>query len=148
MGMEVIIRGIQPADVPAVLQIQADSPDASCWLAQDYERACDGSFHGVVAVWGGLLAGFLVARLDEEEVEILNLAVHTGLRRRGIATRLLGEVLHQARRRAAKNCFLEVRHTNAAGIELYLRHGFRQVGRRPGYYSDPPADAILFRLSL
>jgi len=148
MGMEVIIRGIQPADVPAVLQIQADSPDASCWSAQDYARACDGSFHGVVAVWGGLLAGFLVARLDEEEVEILNLAVHTGLRRRGIATRLLGEVLQQARRRAAKNCFLEVRHTNAAGIELYLRHGFRQVGRRPGYYSDPPADAILFRLSL
>jgi len=148
MHKDVLIRGIQPPDIPAVLQIQADSPEASRWSAHDYGRACDGLFHGVVALKDGLLAGFLVARGADEDVEILNLAVHAALRRQGIATGLLAAVLAQARSRAAKICFLEVRHTNSAAISLYLRHGFIQMGCRPGYYSDPPGDALLFKLSL
>ena len=148
MPPDVLIRRIQPPDIPTVLQIQADGPEASRWSAHDYDRACDGSFHGVVALRDGLLAGFLVARVADADVEILNLAVHSAVRRQGIATQLLSAALAHARFLAAKNCFLEVRHTNSAAISLYLRHGFIQVGCRPAYYSEPLADALLFKLSL
>ena len=46
--------------------------------------------------------------------------------------------------------FLEVRPSNAAGIGLYERRGFRIIGRRPGYYSaaDGKEDALVMQLDL
>ena len=38
---------------------------------------------------------------------------------------------------------LEVRAGNGPAIQLYLKHGFEQVGRRKNYYQRPREDAIL-----
>jgi ribosomal-protein-alanine N-acetyltransferase len=38
-----------------------------------------------------------------------------------------------------------VRATNRAAVALYGRAGFREVGRRRGYYRDPVEDAVLMR---
>ena len=38
---------------------------------------------------------------------------------------------------------LEVRPSNAAAIALYTSFGFRDTGRRPGYYQDNGEDAII-----
>ena len=40
---------------------------------------------------------------------------------------------------------LEVRAGNEAAIALYRGLGFRQVGRRPKYYQNPPEDALILR---
>ena len=39
---------------------------------------------------------------------------------------------------------LEVRESNAAARALYTKHGFRETGRRRGYYRDPIEDAVLY----
>ena len=38
---------------------------------------------------------------------------------------------------------LEVRKSNTAAIALYEKHGFQQMGLRPGYYQHPREDAII-----
>ena len=38
---------------------------------------------------------------------------------------------------------LEVRSHNQAAIALYEKLGFRNAGRRKGYYDDPPDDALI-----
>lgn len=48
----------------------------------------------------------------------------------------------------AKRIFLEVRETNLPALRLYERLGFKPAGRRPGYYTNPPADALLFERRL
>jgi ribosomal-protein-alanine N-acetyltransferase len=51
----------------------------------------------------------------------------------------------------AKAVFLEVDEDNAAARRLYARAGFRDVGRRPGYYSqgrDHAATAVVMRRDL
>jgi ribosomal-protein-alanine N-acetyltransferase len=47
--------------------------------------------------------------------------------------------------RDAQLIHLEVRPSNKAARALYQRWGFRESGRRPGYYHSPPEDAILYK---
>jgi ribosomal-protein-alanine N-acetyltransferase len=80
------------------------------------------------------------------EWEIENIAVAGPARRRGLGTRLLGELLDQARDRGADAVFLEVRESNRAARALYEKWAFLESGRRRGYYKDQEEDAIVYRL--
>ena len=90
--------------------------------------------------------GYLIFWVVLDEMHILNLAVAPDRRRRGIARRLLAEGLAQARELGAALAWLEVRTSNLAAQALYESFGFREVGRRPGYYDDTHEDAILLTL--
>ena len=87
-------------------------------------------------------------RLDDE-AELLRLAVLPAHRRRGLGAELLRQGLARmgfpGPAPGIVRCFLEVEDRNRAAIALYRRHGFVQVGHRPGYYGRGRA-ALLFRL--
>lgn len=124
------IRPAGPDDLPAIAAIQAASPEASQWKAEDY------------LAYTCLLAddaAFIVTRqLVPGEHEILNLAVAPQARRRGLARALLAYVLA-----APGDWFLEVRESNSAAIGLYESTGFRRFGTRPGYYGASSESAIV-----
>ena len=79
----------------------------------------------------------MIARVVGEEWEIENIAVAGSARRRGLGTRLLGELLDMARAKGAAAVFLEVRESNQAARALYEKWAFLESGRRRGYYRDP-----------
>jgi ribosomal protein S18 acetylase RimI-like enzyme len=60
----------------------------------------------------------------------------------------LNHVLEEGRRLKATTAFLEVRAGNSLAQALYKKCGFTSVGRRPGYYSTPPEDALIMSASL
>ena len=86
--------------------------------------------------------GFLLGRAIAGEAEVLTLAVAPEARRQGIGARLVAEFLTQAVARRAESAFLEVAADNAAAIALYDRAGFRQAGRRRGYYTTEDGQRI------
>lgn len=92
------------------------------------------------------LWGYIVSWIVADEMHLLNLAVHPAQRRRGIARALLSQALNLARSQGALVGWLEVRPSNGAARALYKSFGFREVGRRPGYYDDTNEDAILLAL--
>ncbi len=91
-----------------------------------------------------ILIGFLVARNVAPEWELENVVVRAEFRGAGIGTQLLEALLTRARAINSRSIFLEVRESNTAARRLYAKAGFRETGRRKGYYSDPPEDAILY----
>jgi len=95
-------------------------------------------------------AGFVLARLAAGEGEILTLAVARGHRRQGIGWRLMTAVLGELHGQRAEALFLEVDERNFPAIALYRRLGFREVGRRPGYYRSPEGSggALVMRRDL
>ncbi len=130
------IRPATSADLPAIALLQDAAPEASQWDPAGYL-----AYDCVVAQHGEALAGFVVCRRTAPgEYEILNLAVHPDARRRGVARKLLNHVMG-----AASQWFLEVRASNNSAICLYESVGFRQVGRREGYYGTSPEAAIVMR---
>ncbi len=92
------------------------------------------------------LWGYIVYWLVADEMHILNLAVHPGKRRRGVARALLAEALSRSRSAGAEQAWLEVRPSNTPALALYASFGFKEVGRRPRYYEDTQEDAILLAL--
>jgi ribosomal-protein-alanine N-acetyltransferase len=97
---------------------------------------------------GGVLAGYLCLWLAADEAQVQNLAVHPAYRRRGVGRHLLVAGLAEARRRGSRLATLEVRPSNRAARALYRRLGFREVGRRPGYYAAEGEDALLLDCDL
>lgn len=111
---------------------------SSGWIANHLvARADEGS--------GPHLVGFLCAWIVAGELHINNIAAHPGYRRRGVASQLLEEILCRAKAIGATAGYLEVRASNEAAKALYLRYGFKLVGRRRNYYDHPREDAIVMR---
>jgi len=54
----------------------------------------------------------------------------------------------ELRRQGVREVMLEVREGNHSAQGFYRFLGFREEGRRPGYYADPAEDAVLMRLLL
>lgn len=81
------------------------------------------------------MAGFVLARLAAGEAEILSIAVARSCRRLGLGRLLMDAILRELYRQRAEALFLEVDETNAPAVTLYRRLGFREVGKRPGYYA-------------
>ena len=92
------------------------------------------------------VAGFIVAQNVGSEWEIENLVVDAGNRRLGLATYLLRQLLCMALNQSAKAIALEVRESNQAARNFYASFGFRESGRRKGYYREPEEDAVLLLL--
>ncbi len=74
-------------------------------------------------------AGSRIARL-------YSLVIDQTLRGTGLGRRLLDDAEQAARGADADAMRLEVRADNAAAIALYRRSGYRDIGRRGGYYDD------------
>ena len=78
-----------------------------------------------------------------DEAELLKIAVASVHRRRGIGRAILTDVFTGAVRAGARRLFLEVREHNDAARALYADAGFTETGRRPGYYDQPPDNALV-----
>jgi len=94
------------------------------------------------------ILGFVIFWLVHDELHVLNVAVATEERRRGLARALMRQAEERAREHGARIATLEVRRSNAAAIELYRSMGYRKVGVRPNYYADEGEDAIVMERDL
>jgi ribosomal-protein-alanine N-acetyltransferase len=134
-----------PCDTDVLARLHAVS-FTDAWSAEWIARllAHPGSF-AVLA--DGDSGGFVLARAAGGEAEILTLAVAPAARRRGIGSALISAACRQAQEMGADAMFLEVSRTNEPARTLYTRLGFREVGRRRGYYQEPGRsneDALVF----
>jgi ribosomal-protein-alanine N-acetyltransferase len=91
--------------------------------------------------WG--LLGYAGLMIADDEAHIMNLAVRSDARGRGLGTALLSALVDEAGRRGIARMTLEVRPSNAEAVALYERAGFHAVGRRPGYYADSGEDGVI-----
>jgi ribosomal-protein-alanine N-acetyltransferase len=145
------IRPAIPADIPAMMALERDAATAAHWSSEQYEIAFSGEAPSRVLLIieeDEGVQGFIAGKALGAEWEIENIAVARPARRRGLGTRLLGEILDLAQHKDAKAIFLEVRESNQAARRLYEKWAFVERGRRKHYYREPEEDAIVYRLDL
>jgi ribosomal-protein-alanine N-acetyltransferase len=94
-----------------------------------------------------MLAGFIMSRMAADEAEILSVAIAAGRRGRGLSRPLLDVHLRSLAGRSVRAVLLEVDEQNEPARRLYNRAGFREVGRRQGYY-ESGATALVLRRDL
>ena len=86
------------------------------------------------------IAGFilsLIYKFNEIKVgHIFTIDVLVVHRRKGVASRLLGEFERSLIKKDVRTCFLEVRADNVVARRLYRKHGYTEVGHLKDYYGD------------
>lgn len=147
--MDIEIRQAKLYDVPAMARIERDS-FGSPWSADEITKdvTAGGNVYVAVAECGGEKAGYGEIRMIAGEAQIYNIAVAPEFRREGIGEALLRHMTDKAEKDGCDLITLEVRDGNEAAMALYEKLGFREVGRRKGYYSNGKEDAVLMDLDL
>jgi ribosomal-protein-alanine N-acetyltransferase len=143
------LRPMTAADLPAVMAIE-NAIYAFPWTLGNFRDSLAAGYDCSVYVRDGELIGYAVVMLASDEAHLLNLSIAAGRQRRGHGSWMLQRLCEAARGKGARLMFLEVRPSNAAGLQLYERHGFQRVGLRRAYY---PAlagreDALILGLPL
>jgi ribosomal-protein-alanine N-acetyltransferase len=95
------------------------------------------------ATVGRTLVAFILSRIVAEEAEILSIATAAARRGKGLARRLLDLHLRRLAGLGVRAVFLEVDEGNVPARRLYRGAGFREVGRREGYYQAGNGTAAL-----
>jgi len=101
----------------------------------------------IVAEQEGEIVGYIMSRVEvglanlglgglTRKGHVVSIAVMPQSRRKGVAQALINAAIDGMRNYKAKQCYLEVRVTNQAGINLYKKLGFEISRTINGYYSD------------
>ncbi|MGI8749303.1 MAG: ribosomal protein S18-alanine N-acetyltransferase [Thermoleophilaceae bacterium] len=136
------IRRLTYAHLPQVIAVERRAFTTPWSLAMFVLELSKPSGICLAAIRGERLVGYLVCSRHDTMWHLMNVAVDDRLRREGIATMLL-EHLFATADGPGEQYTLEVRPSNAEGIRLYEGFGFRDAGRRRGYYHDNREDAVI-----
>jgi ribosomal-protein-alanine N-acetyltransferase len=97
------------------------------------------------------MVGFILGQLAADEAEVLTLGVRAGHQRHGIARSLIEALARAVRKAEVRRLHLEVGEHNIPALGLYKKLGFKEAGRRKGYYEHkgrPAEDAVMLSLAL
>jgi len=137
---------LEERHISKILEIEAVSQSAP-WSEESFRRelAHEGGVFLVAEDASGV-QGYIGSWLVADELHIITIAVRPESRREGIGAKLVVECLLHGKELGAKCATLEVRVSNEPAIRLYEKLGFRDFGRRKGYYSDNKEDAEIMWL--
>lgn len=149
MNREVSISPVGEADLPAIAKIER-AAFSDPWSERSFREALaqPAIYFAVARSDEGEVLGYVVAWFVADEGQIANLAVAPPGWGRGIGRALLTSAMEEAVVRRVADVYLEVRDSNQRARRLYGSCGFKEVGRRRGYYRLPVEDAIVLRRTL
>lgn len=110
----------------------------------------------LVAEENGEIVGYVMCRIETgllgfgfrgiiKKGHVVSIAVLPTHQRKGIGQALMIETMENMRLYNAKQCFLEVRVSNAAAVNLYKKLGFHITRTIRGYYVDGEAAYVMSR---
>ncbi len=136
-------------DLPSVMEIErASFPNPwheSTFRGEIYHRSISFPLVVVHATLNKVI-GYVIFWQVGEDAQINNIAIHPDFRRLGIGETVLRHVIDLVRLRGGRLITLEVRPSNTAALNLYRKLGFKMLGVRKGYYTNPAEDAFVFGL--
>ncbi|QQY80104.1 ribosomal-protein-alanine N-acetyltransferase [Keratinibaculum paraultunense] len=142
--MNVFVREMIESDIDRVLEIERESFSPP-WSREAFllELTKNILAKYIVVEVDGRVVGYGGIWLILDEGHITNIAVDKEYRGLGLGDKLLEGLIQLCIDRDIKVITLEVRKSNEVAKELYKKHGFKECGIRPGYYTNNNEDAII-----
>ena len=137
------LRDMEISDIDGVLEIEEASFPTPWTRGMFLEELEESLCINRVVVIEETVIGYSCFALVFDEVHLRNIAVRERYRQRGIASRLLEDMIDIAVTEGAFLATLEVRRSSIHVQRLYERFGFHTAGVRPKYYSDTREDALI-----
>lgn len=126
-------RRMAPQDLDAIMDIE-QAIYTHPWTRGNFADSLHEGNHSWVMEHDGNLIGYAVLSTGAGEAHLLNLSIAADWQRQGWGRELLLFVLADVCEQGAQKIFLEVRVSNTAAQQMYLKMRFRQIGMRRDYY--------------
>jgi [ribosomal protein S18]-alanine N-acetyltransferase len=143
------LRAMAGADVGGVASLDRSVFGEEAWSAGMLEEELAGvpatRYYLVAEDAAGRIVGYGGLLVAGDQADVVTLAVAADHWGEGIGTALLEGLIGETARRGCRELFLEVRVDNDRAKRLYRRHGFEDIGLRPGYYQPSGTDALVMR---
>lgn len=141
--MEITIRRLKPGDVERLSVIEEESFSMP-WSAKAFADLLDRPYClYLVAEAEGNVIGCCGLTNICNEGNIDNVVVDNAFRGKGVAQKMLRELIRQGRQEGIADFTLEVRVSNEPAIHVYEKLGFVSEGIRPHFYEKPEEDALI-----
>jgi ribosomal-protein-alanine N-acetyltransferase len=142
-----VIRRMYLADLDQVFSLDERIFGAKHWTREAFiKELSNPNAVYYVAETDSKVVAFIGAWLVVDEMHIMTFATDPDHRRKGIGETLLIAALDTALENGINKIILEVRLSNTAAQDLYLKYGFHKNGVRRGYYEPDQEDALLLQL--
>jgi ribosomal protein S18 acetylase RimI-like enzyme len=137
LASRVSVRSYTPDDAPFVTELSDESfaeygARPSRYTLSVLQRP---TTHAWIAVEGSTPLGLVILEQAGSSAAVLAVAVTRPARARGIGGLLMQAAERHARAQGVKQLTLFTADSNVAALDLFLRRGFRIVGRERGFYS-------------
>jgi [ribosomal protein S18]-alanine N-acetyltransferase len=145
LEVRVHIRWMIRRDMPEVLAIEGESFEFP-WSEDDFIRCLrQRNCIGMVAEHDDRVVGFMIYELHKTRIHVLNFAVASDFRRRGVGCQMLAKLTGKLSAQRRSRIVLEVRETNLPAQLFFRENGFRAVSVLKNFYADSPEDAYLMQ---
>ena len=146
---DVVLTRMRQSDIPDVMAIEGQV-FTTPWTEAMFRQEVRGVFnsHTIVARLDDQLIGYQIAWFIEEEVHLVNIAVHPDHQSWGVGALMLDRLIDAAITDGMRIVTLEVRESNVDAQRFYRKFSFHVIGIRKSYYSDNREDALLMVLDL
>jgi [ribosomal protein S18]-alanine N-acetyltransferase len=139
------IRWMIRRDMPEVLNTETNSFDYS-WTEEDFLRCLrQRNCIGMVAEHGDKVVGFMIYELHKKKLHVLNFAVNSEYRRRGIGRQMIAKLVGKLSSHRRTKIDLAVRETNLSAQMFFRDMGFMATRMLKNYYDDSGEDAYLMQ---
>ena len=151
-GSAVRLREMNTADMAAIVALEQELFPEDAWtpemFAGEFAQPPSRRLY-LVAEDGNALIGYAgMMFASGSQADVVTLAVNPARWGQGTGTALLTTLVDEAEKRGYEEVLLEVREDNPRARQLYLRHGFAEIGIRRGYYQPSGVDAVVMRKAL
>jgi ribosomal-protein-alanine N-acetyltransferase len=116
------------------------------WSAEQFwQELAHATRSYVVAVDSGDVVGYAGAFILAPDSDLQTVAVAQQAQGLGLAARMIGVLIDEARTAGCTHMILEVREDNSRAISLYQRLGYERISQRVNYYPDGGSALIMRR---
>jgi [ribosomal protein S18]-alanine N-acetyltransferase len=146
------LREMTGADMAGIMALEQELFPEDAWtpemFAAEFAQPPSRRLY-LVAEAGNALVGYAGMMFSGgTQADVVTLAVNPARWGEGTGTALLTALIDEADKRGYQEVLLEVREDNPRARQLYLRHGFTEIGIRRGYYQPSGVDAVVMRKAL
>jgi ribosomal-protein-alanine N-acetyltransferase len=142
---------MQASDLEQVLALE-ESVYPYPWSMANFVDSLNSQYEAwVLRDRDGYLLGYFLLMAIVDEAHLLNVAVSAEKQGQGLGRFLLNQSVACARGLGMESMLLEVRPSNTRALQIYERYGFKQIGRRKGYYpaaNQQREDAVVMRFKV
>jgi [ribosomal protein S18]-alanine N-acetyltransferase len=146
------LREMNKADMAGIMTLEQELFPEDAWtpemFAAEFAQPASRRLY-LVAEDGNALIGYAgMMFTGGSQADVVTLAVNQARWGEGTGSALLTALVDEAGKRGYEEVLLEVREDNPRARQLYLRHGFAEIGIRRGYYQPSGVNAVVMRKAL